>query len=113
MKKVILPLLLLWLVAACNKKEETPTPDTSCKNTYNAHVKVIVDAKCAISGCHVSGASMGDFTTYAGIKAKADAGRIKSHVFELKIMPPASATQLTDEEKETIKCWLDNGAPES
>ncbi|MEZ5018019.1 MAG: hypothetical protein R2800_13255 [Flavipsychrobacter sp.] len=113
MKRSILVSLCCLLLIACSKKEtETKTTDV-CRKTYNGAIKTIVDTKCAISGCHVAGATTGDFTTYTGIKKKADEGRIQTHVFELKIMPPASATQLTEEEKQSIKCWLDNGAPES
>ena len=47
------------------------------------------------------------------MKIRADNGRIAQFVFELKIMPPASAEKLTDAEKDKLKCWLDDGAPEN
>lgn len=99
------------LIIAC-KKEEEPQP-APCKPTYDAGIKTIVDAKCALSGCHDGSVPLPNFKTYPELKARVDNGKVKSFVFDLKIMPPANATQLTDEEKELLQCWLDNGAPEN
>lgn len=114
---------LKFLLAAClvvitscgkNKPEPAPQPQPAgCKPTYTTDIKAIVDAKCAVSGCHDGSANIVNLSSYTPLKERADNGRIRSYIFELKIMPPASATQLTDAEKDIIKCWLDNGAPEN
>jgi hypothetical protein len=77
---------------------------------YNSDIKPIVSARCALSGCHGAGSTIADFTDYAVLKACADSGWIRNFVFNLKIMPPASADSLNEQQKEKIKCWLDNGA---
>lgn len=102
-------------VAACNKEPTTTEPEqpAPCHPTYIADIKTIVSTRCAISGCHDGNSGVVAFTTYAPLKERAHNGRIKSYVFELKIMPPASAAQLTDDEKRLLQCWLDNGAPEN
>lgn len=94
----------LWV--SCKKDDDT----NAC--AFSATIQPVINTKCAIPNCHNAGSALGDFTTYEGLKTRADNGRIRTNVFDLKIMPPASATPLTDEEKEQLKCWLDNGAPQ-
>src|SRR5439155_1224468 len=107
-------LALLFIFMSCTKDvglKPLPVPiqePESCR--YLDDVKPFVLAKCAISGCHVSGFPFGDFSLYDGLKARADNGRIKTLVFEDGLMPPASAEKLTEKEKRQLKCWLDNGA---
>jgi len=103
------------LSAACNKGEgDNPKPDPipQCWPTYASDIKSIVDAKCAVSGCHDGNSGVANFSAYGPLKAKADESKIKNYVLELNIMPPAGASQLTENEQEKLKCWLDNGAPE-
>jgi uncharacterized membrane protein len=97
---------------SCEKEEPAPPEPAGCVAKYSADIAPIVTTKCAISGCHVSGSSFGDFTVYAELKQRADNGRIRKNVFELNTMPPSTQTQLTDAEKDKLKCWLDNGAPQ-
>ena len=51
---------------------------------------------------------MGDYTTYAGLKAKADNGKLKLLVVDNNTMPLNSS--LTSEQIGLIKCWIENGA---
>ena len=98
---------------SCEQEKPAPTPEpVACVAKYGTDIAPIINAKCALSGCHVSGSSFGDFTVYEELKQRADNGRIKKNVFELKTMPPSTQTQLTDTEKEKLQCWLDNGAPQ-
>ena len=116
MKKTLLFLTYCTVgIVACNKETNTTEPEqpAPCHATYVADIKTIVNAKCAISGCHDGNSGIIGFKEYTPLKERADNGRIKSYVIELKIMPPATAPQLTDNEKKLIKCWLDNGAPEN
>ncbi len=119
MKKVwtgILPWVIApFLLASCEKDETTPVqpPPPACKPKYNPDIKTIINTKCAVSGCHDGNSGIVGFKEYATLKERADNGRIKSYLFELKIMPPSTSTQLTDDEKKLIECWLNNGAPEN
>lgn len=110
--------IILFLAAAlssCGKKETHPAQQPQLpesRPTYTAGIKTLVESRCAISGCHDGHSGIIGFTGYSPLKERADNGRIESFVFELKIMPPASATALTEDEKKLLQCWLDNGAPE-
>ena len=77
--------------------------------TYTLTVKPIMDASCTTSGCHSAGSGNGDYTTYAGLKAKVDNGSFKQRVLEDKNMPPGGP--LSAETLEKLQCWLDAGAP--
>jgi len=103
-------ILLAVLLLAC-KKEEKPkdTTPAPCTASYANDIKPLVANKCATPGCHGHNglANLNDYTT---LKERADNGNINKFVFELKMMPPTTATQLTDAEKEKLQCWLKNGA---
>jgi uncharacterized membrane protein len=103
-------LLYILILASCNKQHTVTAPP--CPAGFAADIRPIINNKCALPDCHHTGSPLGDFTTYAGIKERADNGRLRMNVFELQIMPPANAVSLTDHEKEQLKCWLDNGAQE-
>jgi uncharacterized membrane protein len=92
---------------SCKKDNNT----TAC--SYSGVIRPIINNKCAIPNCHNAGSTLADFSTYEGLKSGVDNGRIRTNVYDLKIMPPASAIPLTEEEKEQLKCWLDNGAPQN
>lgn len=80
--------------------------------TYDVDIKPIISANCAIPGCHASGFGAGDFTTYAGLKAKVDAGingTVNDRVVILKDMPLGGS--LTQDEILKIDCWIKDGAP--
>ena len=93
---------------SCKKEEKDKDP---CK--YSTKVKPVIAAKCAIPGCHGAGSKIADFTIDSVVKSKADNSRMRSMVFELNIMQPQSAATRTDQEKEILKCWLDNGAAQN
>ena len=116
---------LLVLLHSCTyDKYEVPEPalaDTtgqaainpcdSLNVTYSGTVKPLTDNNCALSGCHAAGSGNGDFTSYAGLKAKVDNGTFKKRVIEDKTMPPSGPLPASDIEK--LQCWLNAGAPEN
>ncbi|HEX2618409.1 MAG TPA: hypothetical protein VHL57_12760, partial [Flavobacteriales bacterium] len=67
-------------------------PSTFCDTTnvtYALRVLPIIQSNCATPGCHVPGGTgVGDFTTYAGLRAKVDNGAFEANVFETRAMPP-------------------------
>lgn len=106
----IIILVVLIMLDACRKSD----PGThSCNVQYSSGIKPIISAKCGLPGCHAPGSTLPDLTNYDVLKIYADDSIVRQNVFELKIMPPAVATPLTNQEKEKLKCWLDNGAPEN
>lgn len=102
----ILAVCMIILFQSCtNDKFET---DLCASVSYVETIQPIINMKCAVSGCHVSGFQPGDFTNYQVLKQKVDDGKLQLVVFDLKIMPPVN--KLSDEETSIVKCWIANGA---
>lgn len=113
MKKLFLLLaylspLVIPLVQACKKDDYKNLDCGSIPATYQTDIRPIVESNCLSSGCHNSGSANGDFTTYAGLKGKANNGSLNKRVLEKKDMPSGGSLSLEDRKK--IKCWLSNGA---
>lgn len=98
---------------SCQHEASPPPEPAGCTAKYATDITTIINAKCALQGCHVSGSSFGNFIIYSELKKRVDNGRLQKNVFDLKIMPPSTQTQLTDDEKDKLKCWLDNDAPQN
>ena len=103
---LLILLSAIILFAACNKNN-----DNACSPSYAKDIRPVINQKCAISGCHFPGGLLPDYTEYSSLKERIDNGRFQSFVFDLKIMPPANAAPLTEDEKAILKCWIENGAP--
>lgn len=73
---------------------------------FSSDVKAIIDANCAISGCHVTGGSSTSFTSLANIQSSAT--DIKSRTQSGNM--PKNASKLPQTELDAIACWVDDGA---
>jgi hypothetical protein len=81
--------------------------------SYLEDVKPILEAKCAIPGCH--NGSLGvdrDWSNFATFQENAQHGNVKNYVTN-RIMPPSFSTNgpLSQDQINTIACWVDDGAP--
>lgn len=72
--------------------------------SFQQSIRAIIDANCAISGCHV-GAGRQDFRQLSVIQSNANG--IKSRI-KSGSMPKTGS--LTSQEIELIVCWVDDGA---
>jgi len=86
--------------------------DTS-NSTYSASIKYIISDKCL--GCHSGSPPAGgyDFSTYAGVKARVNDGKLwgaVNHVPGYSAMPK-NGPRLSACELAKIKIWIDTGAP--
>ena len=80
------------------------------KRFFQTDIQPIFVQNCNNSGCHGSGSIFGDFTSYAGIKAKIDDNdKIRRRVIIEKSMPESGP--LPDCEIRKLTAWLDAGAP--
>lgn len=107
---VISAFILLSL--ACTKEESKTTNNTTNNTTdtmvhFATSIKPLFDSKCAISGCHVSGAQSPTLSNYAGIKA--NTAKIENRVIVLKNMPGGGLT-MAQADRDKIKKWMDQGA---
>lgn len=81
---------------------------TVTNKAYAANISPIIQASCAIAGCHAAGSTNGPgpLTSYTEISnAKA---RIRTAVSS-GLMPQGSS--LSTAQKNSIICWIDGGAP--
>lgn len=103
------------LVNSCSKDEDpVNTPCDGSMPSYTADIKPIINGNCL--GCHNGTQSESgiDLTTYSGVKAMADAGRLLGalhHQSGFTPMPKDSP-QLSPGELQLFDCWVQNGTPQ-
>lgn len=109
---ISLILVICTIIVACSKGSPTSPMNSSvaCSvpKTFSADAAPVFQAKCALSGCHGAGSSNGpgELTTYQKIfNARND---IRNAVIT-RLMPQGGS--LTDEQLNSIVCWIDGGAP--
>jgi len=117
-KKCLLTVLtLLPLLAIACKKEDLQTFECAGPTpTYTADIKAIVDANCAVSGCHNSTTKANgiDLSTYEKVKSESSKARFLGAIQRLpgyKQMPKDKA-KLADANIQKISCWVQNGQVE-
>jgi len=101
-------IFLIFFSSCTFEKKETAVPDSCASVTYSKDIKPLVLSNCAISGCHVAGFPMGNFTGYDMLKIKADNGTLRLRILTTSSMPPLNP--LTEEERNKFSCWMDGGA---
>lgn len=114
MKKLITGILLvsgLTLISSCyyDTAELLYPGGADCSGvapSYATEVAPLIQSRCAMAGCHNTGATNtgGALTNYTEIKSKAAA--VKTSILNGS-MPQGST--LTASEKKVISCWVDNG----
>lgn len=118
MRKVVALVFMVMslLVFTTCKKDIGPNDAYACENlphAWTADVQPIINTYCAISGCHDASFPNANYTTYQGIKDKADNGSLYNRLFNLANMPPATAPQPSSLELQKIRCWIEDGAPQN
>lgn len=104
--------MVLLLLSACKKAEKaTPVCDGTI-SAYNSNIKSIINDNCTSSGCHGSGSSNGDFTSYNGLKPVLSNGKFKSQVLDNQTMPKG-ARNLSADQLNKIMCWYESNYPEN
>ncbi|HRW74627.1 MAG: hypothetical protein R2787_02780 [Saprospiraceae bacterium] len=107
----ILCLLTLGFVA-CEKDNDDNCPTENM--TYTANIAPILNANCALSGCHNAGSTNGSLATYPDAVAVAQSGRMIgaiNHDAGFVAMPP-TGTKLADCDIDQIEAWVAAGTPE-
>ncbi len=105
-------IVLCVVIASCKKKkEQKEILSADCGKvtaTYAAIIQPITNGNCLGSGCHGAGSGNGDFTSFAGLKIKADNGILFRRVVKDGSMPPSGS--LSKDDRIKFKCWIENGA---
>ncbi len=99
-------------VSSCKKdKLLVPVCEDNSTPTYDDNIKTLINTSCAKSGCHGSGSSNGDYTSYAGISSDLTNGRFENRVLKDQTMPKGST--LSQGEINQFQCWLENNFAEN
>jgi len=119
---------IVYFNSCATDKLPEPTVGAECNDfdaTYNGDVKAIIDATCAIGGCHVAGAGPTPYEDYASLSVAAFNGPngLRDRVIVQENdpsngMPPnwdsnPGPNDLTEEQFTIFKCWVDSGYPEN
>ncbi|MEZ4938126.1 MAG: cytochrome c [Crocinitomicaceae bacterium] len=101
------------LIQSCGTTKEVVenNPSSVCKSDINvtyAQIQPIIEAKC--TRCHNASKknSIGDFTSFQGLKPYLENGQFEKLVLIKKTMPKGG-DDLSVEELEKIECWKANG----
>ncbi len=114
----ILFCLLIAILGSCTKDKipvvgETLEPTCDPEINYDNTMQAIINSSCAIPTCHVSGGNApGVYTSYQGLLGQLENGQIEDEVIVQRDMP-RSPGELTEEEFDLFKCWLEAGHPEN
>ena len=106
--------VLLGMNSCYYDNEEVLYPNNFCDTsivTWSGTIQPLITSRCATTGCHVSGAQLPDLSTYAGVRAQADNGRIRARAIigSPSIMPQSGKLPACEIQK--LDIWLQAGAP--
>lgn len=96
------------MVLGCSKDKSSTITCTGESISYASKVAAVMNSNCATSGCHDAGSRSGPgaLVTYSQIfNARSS---IKSSI-ENGSMPRKKS--MSEADKQTVVCWINNGAP--
>ncbi|TRX59493.1 hypothetical protein FNH22_10060 [Fulvivirga sp. M361] len=76
--------------------------------SFDDQIKTILSTNCILSGCHNGGNSLPNFSNFSEVKEKASG--IRSRTQSGNMPQRSSGLTLTQEQKDLIACWVDDGA---
>ena len=112
---ILLLVLAMMVLGGCyydNEEELYPSNFCDVTNvTFSGTIKPLIQTRCAIPGCHVTGGQSPDLSVAANIQQIASSGQLKVRVIDriAPAMPPSGP--LPGCEMLQIQAWLDQGAP--
>jgi len=112
MKKALIIITILCIVIACSKTATNSPGNVDCSGaakSFATNVNPIIQSSCAAnSGCHGSGSNNGpgELLSYSQIFSARSA--IRTAIISGRMPQNGS---LTTAQKNSISCWIDNGAP--
>ena len=77
---------------------------------YNDAIKTLVNSNCAFAGCHATGGTLPDLSTYALVKTNMARGKIRIELASSP-MPPGSQLEATDQA--LFAAWVAADGPET
>jgi uncharacterized membrane protein len=107
--------LVIFLKSCVSDSEEDINPsipdEEMCAEviSFAGEIQPVINMGCIIPACHNGdlGSSL-DYSDFETFQSRAV--QVKNRVNSGSMPPPNSGITLTDEEKELISCWVDQGA---
>ena len=104
------------LVFSCKKDDPNPVDCSGLEPTYTADIKQILDASCALSGCHDAITSQNgvNLSTYATAQSVSMEDRFLGVIrHDGGFTPmPYNQPKLNDATIQLLTCWVQNGSPQ-
>ena len=116
---LILAFTVSAIIPACTyDDEETLYPDSYCDTvnvSYSGTIQPIFQSSCTVCHNDISLAGGYDFTTYDGVVASVNAGRLPGAInHETGFIPmPQGADKLSDCKITQITIWIGQGMPDN
>jgi hypothetical protein len=110
--RVYLTICCLLIIFSCSNDNEEDLfgpLNFNCDQsvvTFTDVIKPIIDTNCTVSGCHVIGTGLPDFTQFSNIKTYAAEIRERTSTRDM----PRGGRVLTNLQIAQIACWVDSGA---
>ena len=113
-RTIFMLFVLIWI--SCSKEDTTAADCSGTAPTYAADIAPILNASCALSGCHTAAfpADGVDLSSYQKAKSASLNGKVLAsmkHSSGAKAMPLGGA-RLPDGDIRKVECWIAAGAPE-
>jgi hypothetical protein len=109
-KRILVIAAVLGFLYGC-KKNPDPASTVDCSGaakSFAADVSPVIQASCALSGCHATGSNNGPGPLLSYTQISNAKSNIRSEVSSGEMPKNGS---LTASQKAAIICWIDNGAP--
>ena len=94
----------------CTTSQDVTIGFPASQISFATEVKPIIEANCAISGCHDGGGNLPNFNDFATLQARANnnSGGVRQRVKTMDM--PRGGGSLDAAEIAAILCWVDEGA---
>lgn len=105
-------LVYILVLTGCEYETEEALFGNSPKCTtpvfFESDIKPLIQANCALTGCHATAGTPPELSTFEMVQARAADIR---HITQSRQMPPpSSGMSLSQEEIDKIACWVEQGA---
>ncbi len=112
----VLFLTLALCLSSCGKDTVTMFDCSGITPTYTTDIKPILNASCALSGCHdaFSPNAGYDFSSYNSSSSGSQSGRFLGAIQQKRgyLAMPNGLPKLSDDKIKLLTCWVQNGSPE-
>jgi|ERR1041385_1592114 hypothetical protein len=107
--KILLLVSITFILAfGCKWDNEGLTVCDTSDIKFSTAINPIIQANCAVGGCHDGTVYTADFRTYQGVWDRVNDGTFRARVITIHAMPPVN--KLSDCDYKKLQMWVDAGA---